>query len=85
MKTRHSFSPPQAPMWCRSTKRPPQVLPAWLLTFGCACPRPLLAAAGGIHEANATTFAAAGADLLVTSAPYYAASRDVKLRMDPQL
>lgn len=46
-------------------------------------PRPLLAVAGGVDEANAAAFAAAGADILVTSAPYYAPPRDVKLRIMP--
>jgi molybdenum transport protein len=41
-------------------------------------PRPLLAAAGGINASNAGSYAGAGADLLVTSAPYYAPPRDVK-------
>ncbi len=46
-------------------------------------PRPLLAAAGGINASNAAAYAAAGADLLVTSAPYLAAPRDVKVRIVP--
>jgi molybdenum transport protein len=44
--------------------------------------RPLLAATGGIHEGNAAAFARAGADLLVTSAPYAAAPLDVKVSME---
>ncbi len=44
-------------------------------------PRPLLAAAGGINASNAAAYAAAGADVLVTSAPYYAPPRDVKVRI----
>src|SRR5262245_2582760 len=44
-------------------------------------PRPLLAAAGGITATNAGAYAAAGADLLVTSAPYYAPPRDVKVKI----
>lgn len=43
--------------------------------------RPLLAAAGGINPRNAADYAAAGADILVTSAPYYAPPRDVKVRI----
>lgn len=39
--------------------------------------RPLLAAAGGVRADNAAAYAAAGADLLVTSAPYAAPPRDV--------
>ena len=39
--------------------------------------RPLIAVAGGVTEANAAAYAAAGADLLVTSAPYAAPPADV--------
>lgn len=39
----------------------------------------LLAAAGGIHAGNAADYAAAGADVLVTSAPYAAPPRDVQV------
>jgi molybdenum transport protein len=42
-------------------------------------PHVLLAAAGGIHAGNAADYAAAGADLLVTSAPYAAPPRDVQV------
>lgn len=38
-----------------------------------------LAPAGGIHEGNAAAYAAAGADVLVSSAPYYAAPKDVSV------
>jgi len=41
--------------------------------------RPLLAAAGGIHAGNAAAYVAAGADFLVTSAPYWAPPRDVQV------
>lgn len=43
----------------------------------------LLAAAGGINAANAGVYADAGADLLVTSAPYTAPPRDVALAFMP--
>lgn len=46
-------------------------------------PRPLLAAAGGVNASNAAAYAQAGADILVTSAPYYAPPRDVKVRITP--
>jgi len=39
----------------------------------------VLAAAGGVNASNAQAYAAAGADILVTSAPYYAPPRDVKV------
>src|SRR5215510_10916711 len=44
-------------------------------------PRPLVAAAGGINAANAADYARAGADVLVTSAPYTARPLDVKVTM----
>lgn len=46
-------------------------------------PRPLLAAAGGVNPSNAAAYAAAGADILVTSAPYYAPPCDVKVSIMP--
>jgi len=44
-------------------------------------PRPLVAAAGGINAANAADYARAGADVIVTSAPYTARPLDVKVTM----
>ena len=41
--------------------------------------RPLLAAAGGVRADNAAALVAAGADLLVSSAPFTAAPRDVQV------
>lgn len=40
-------------------------------------PRPVLAAAGGINASNAADYARAGADVLVTSAPFAAPPRDI--------
>lgn len=45
--------------------------------------RPVIAAAGGINAANAADYARAGADVLVTSAPYTARPLDVKVTMRP--
>jgi molybdenum transport protein len=45
--------------------------------------RPAIAAAGGIDAQNAAAFAAAGADVLVTSSPYYARPADVQVRFAP--
>jgi molybdenum transport protein len=45
--------------------------------------RPIIAAAGGINAANAAAYAAAGADVLVTSSPYLARPRDVQVRIAP--
>lgn len=41
--------------------------------------RPVIAAAGGIGPDNAADYAEAGADVLVTSAPYFAKPRDVQV------
>jgi molybdenum transport protein len=41
--------------------------------------RPLLAVAGGVRADNAAAYVAAGADFLVTSAPYTAAPKDVQV------
>jgi molybdenum transport protein len=43
----------------------------------------LLAAAGGINAGNAAAYARAGADILVTSAPYAAKPLDVQVRLTP--
>jgi molybdenum transport protein len=42
-------------------------------------PRPLVAAAGGINAGNAADYVRAGADVIVTSAPYTARPLDVKV------
>jgi len=42
-----------------------------------------LAPAGGVTAANAVDYARAGADLLVTSAPYFAPPTDVQVRIGP--
>ncbi len=44
---------------------------------------PLIAMAGGVNVSNAAAYAAAGADLLVTSAPYNASPCDVAVRFFP--
>jgi molybdenum transport protein len=56
------------------------VLSARLATLNC---KPLVAAAGGINATNAATYVAAGADILVTSAPYSAPPLDVAVRIEP--
>ncbi len=45
--------------------------------------KPLLAAAGGVNAANAAAYASAGADMIVTSAPYSAPPLDVAVRIEP--
>lgn len=44
---------------------------------------PLVAATGGVTEDNAALYARAGAAMLVTSAPYHAAPRDVMQSIEP--
>jgi molybdenum transport protein len=44
---------------------------------------PIIAIAGGVNAGNAVDFAKAGAGLLVSSAPYYAAPKDVKVVFRP--
>jgi molybdenum transport protein len=45
--------------------------------------RPIIAAAGGINAQNAGDYAKAGADTLVTSAPYYAKPMDIQVCIRP--
>jgi molybdenum transport protein len=47
-------------------------------------PHPQLAPAGGVTLSNAVDYARSGADLLVTSWPYFAPPADVKVRIVPQ-
>jgi molybdenum transport protein len=42
-----------------------------------------LAPAGGVNASNAVAYAAAGADFLVTSSPYFATPADVAVRIGP--
>lgn len=42
--------------------------------------RPIITAAGGIHAGNAAAYAAAGAEVLATSAPYAAKPTDIQVR-----
>jgi molybdenum transport protein len=43
--------------------------------------RPLIAAAGGVNASNAAAYAQAGADVIVTSAPYLARPCDVQVNL----
>lgn len=45
----------------------------------CLARPPLVAAAGGIDASNAAAYAATGVDILVTSAPYFAAPAEVNV------
>lgn len=44
--------------------------------------RPVIAVAGGIDAQNAAAYAGAGADVLVTSQPYYAKPTDIQVRFE---
>jgi molybdenum transport protein len=59
----------------------PEAVAACRLALQSCAPahHPLLAAAGGIRADNAAAYVAAGADFLVTSAPYTAAPKDVQV------
>lgn len=46
-------------------------------------PAPIIAAAGGINGKNAAEYAGCGCRILVTSAPYFAPPRDVKVTIKP--
>jgi molybdenum transport protein len=58
-------------------------LVARMASIGPLRPRPVVAAAGGINAGNAAAYARAGADVVVTSAPYLARPRDVQVRISP--
>lgn len=49
------------------------------MAYTRACP--IVAAAGGVNAGNAADYAAAGADILVTSSPYLAKPKDVQVRI----
>jgi molybdenum transport protein len=53
------------------------------LKGGATGRRPILAAAGGVNLENAAAYAEAGADVLVTSAPYSAKARDIQVTIEP--
>ncbi|MGA7808130.1 ModD protein [Bradyrhizobium sp.] len=58
-------------------------LMARMSLIGSMRARPIVAAAGGIHAGNAAAYAAAGVDVVVTSAPYLARPRDVQVQIMP--
>jgi molybdenum transport protein len=63
----------------------PADIAALVARLATSSKRPIIAAAGGVNAANAAAFAAAGADVLVTSAPYMARPRDVQVRIGRRL
>ncbi len=46
--------------------------------------RTLISAAGGVNAANAADYATAGADFLVTTAPYFGRPADIKMQIERQ-
>lgn len=62
---------------------PPEALASLRHVLDEAGLHPLLAPAGGVTAANALAFARAGADFLVSSAPYFAPPADVKVVIRP--
>ncbi len=67
----------------QTEKFPPErVAEVARLVQQCA-PRPVIAAAGGVNAGNARAYVEAGADVLVTSAPYLAPPCDVAVTIAP--
>ncbi|MGO9359467.1 MAG: ModD protein [Xanthobacteraceae bacterium] len=65
----------------QAEKFPPLDVAALVAQAHAAGYHPVIAAAGGIHAGNVAAYAAAGADVVVTSSPYLAKPRDVQVRM----
>jgi molybdenum transport protein len=57
----------------------PDLVARVVAELGALPHRPLIVAAGGVNGTNAAAYAAAGADVLATSAPYSAPPRDVQV------
>jgi molybdenum transport protein len=67
----------------QTEKFEPEAVAAVCKAFASRQRRPLIAAAGGINATNAALYAAAGADILVTSAPYWGKPADVSVGIEP--
>jgi molybdenum transport protein len=65
----------------QAEKFPPGEITALRQALEGLNPRPLIAAAGGINAQNAAAYASAGADILVTSSPYWAKPLDVAVEL----
>jgi len=63
----------------------PEAVRQCKLTLHAVHLHPTLAVAGGVNANNAVAYAQAGADLLVSSAPYHAAPRDVEVRFSREV
>jgi len=62
-------------------KFPPDLVAQVVAAVAALPRRPLIVAAGGVNATNASSYAAAGADVLATSAPYAAPPRDVRVTL----
>ncbi len=65
----------------QAEKFPPEDIEALAVRMRTLPRRSIIAAAGGVNAQNAAAYAAAGADVLVTSAPYLARPCDVQVRI----
>jgi len=79
----------EALLWARAgadviqtEKLAPQDVETLCRALAQVSPKPHIAAAGGVNAGNAAIYAAAGADILVTSAPYWAKPCDVAVRLE---
>lgn len=59
----------------------PEAVKATVAALKAVNPKVLLLAAGGVNVTNARAYAAAGADVLVTSSVYFGAPFDIKMKM----
>lgn len=64
-------------------KLPPEAAAAVIAATRTLTPPPVVAPAGGVTEANAAAYAAAGCRLLVTSAPFFGQPADVAVTLSP--
>lgn len=64
-------------------KLPPAAARAVIEATRHLTPPPVVAPAGGVTEANAAAYAAAGCRLLITSAPFFGQPADVKVVLGP--
>ena len=65
----------------QAEKFPPRDIERLVAALADRPTRPTIAAAGGVNRSNAADYARAGADILVTSAPYLAPPRDVSVKI----
>jgi molybdenum transport protein len=65
----------------QAEKFPPEDIEALVARMRTLPRQPIIAAAGGVNAQNAAAYAAAGADVLVTSSPYLARPCDVQVQI----